>query len=70
MVMVPGAMPATAPAASTVPTLGALVCHVPPAGEELSVVIAPWHIRNEPVMFAGKDCTVTVVLAAQPMGNA
>lgn len=56
-------MPVDAPIVTIV--VGLLV-HVPPAGELVSVVDAPWHIDSVPPIAAGRLLTVAVETVIQP----
>ncbi len=65
---VPGDMPTTTPVdASMVATDVLALFHVPPLIALESVVVAPWHTCDEPVMPAGNEFTVTTVLVKQPV---
>lgn len=55
--------------ASTVPTPGAELLHVPPAGVLPSVRVPPMHADAVPEMDAGSASTVTTAVARQPVDN-
>jgi len=56
----PDATPVTIPDVEpTVACNGSLLVHVPPEGEELSVVVAPTHTVGLPVIAVGDAFTVT-----------
>ena len=64
----PAATPVTTPvAATTVAFDGTLLVHVPPAGDELSVVVLPIQAVADPVMADGEASTVTVRVDAHPV---
>lgn len=62
----PDTTPVDAPAVATLPSPE---LHVPPPVASLSVVVAPGHTLNVPVMAAGTGLTVTVVVVKQPVGR-
>lgn len=67
IVVVPTVIPPTTPVvASTVPIDGLLLLHVPPAGVEVSVVVAPRHAILIPVIADGVGVTVTTATELQP----
>lgn len=47
----------------------ALLVHVPPVGEELSVVVAPAHTADAPDIAAGAATTVMVCDVKHPDGS-
>ena len=53
MVAVPAKTPVTAPVVLTVAVELLLLLHVPPAGDELRVMLAPSHTEEAPVIAAG-----------------
>ena len=70
MVAVPTETPDTIPVDE--PTLAmvlSLLVHIPPEVALFSVVEEPIHTIDEPVMAVGTAFTVTVAIAAQPVGN-
>lgn len=67
MITVPVAMPPTTPLpAPTVPTVGSAELHVPPGDGSVSVMVDPRHTFVGPLIAAGDDETVTVVVVAHP----
>ena len=59
----PAPIPVTIPVVTpTVATAGALVNQKPPPGVLLSVVVAPIHTPNVPVMVLGYGFTVTTIV--------
>lgn len=67
MVVVPTVIPPTTPVvAFTVPIEGLLLLHVPPAGVDVSVVVAPRHAMLIPVIAVGVGVTVTTAIELQP----
>jgi hypothetical protein len=69
IVDVPADSADTIPALVTVPTVVVPLLHVPPAGAEDKVVVAPSHAMAVPVMAEGVRLTVTVLCTLQPVGN-
>lgn len=70
IVVTPLSVPVTTPVVDpTVATVTLPLDHVPPVGEELSVVEVPSHIANVPVMTLGAVFTVTTFVAKQPPAN-
>ena len=66
--VVPALTPVTMPEVEpTVPALGLLLAHVPPAGVQFNVVVRPLQITKEPevVTVPGSAITVTVALTEQ-----
>ena len=61
--------------ALTIPVVGPtlafplLLVHIPPAGVEFNVVVAPPHIFKLPVIVVGLGLTVTGVVIIQPVGK-
>ncbi len=43
--------------------------HVPPVVASESVVVRPTHTRFDPVILAGSEPTVTVLIVKQPVGS-
>jgi hypothetical protein len=67
---VPALTPDTTPVDDpTVATPVLPLTHVPPAGEELSVVVEPVQTEAAPVIAAGCVFTVTVAVEKQPPDN-
>lgn len=70
IVVLPADTPCTVPVvASILPTVGVLLLHVPPVVLLLSVVVAPWHTVNTPVIAAGTGFTVTTDVVTHPVGS-
>jgi hypothetical protein len=67
--VVPADMPVTTPVVAMVPTAVVPDDHVPPVVVVASVVVAPVHTCNVPVMAAGAAETVTVLVEKQPVGS-
>ncbi len=66
---VPAATPLTIPVPVPTEAIDELeLLHTPPVVVELSVVLAPWHIDNVPVIefTVVRLFTVTIVVAMQP----
>ena len=57
----PATIPVTIPVEDPTVALPLLLLHVPPAGVEFSVVVAPTHTVGFPVMVVGFGLTVTMV---------
>lgn len=67
MFALPAATPDTMPDPEpTVATPVLLLVHVPPDGEELSVVLAPVHTEAVPDIAPGVVLTVTEAMAKHP----
>ncbi len=67
MVAVPALTPVTIPVpAPTVAFVIVLLVHVPPAGDEPSVVVLPIQVVNVPVMLPGVAITVTTLVDEHP----
>lgn len=66
---VPAATPFTTPPLVTVATDVLPELHVPPMMLLDKVVVAPVHTEVVPVMAAGDELTVTVVVTLQPVDN-
>jgi hypothetical protein len=66
MVVTPGVRALTIPVLPTVATAVALLLQVPPPVASDSVVVAPAHTAAVPIIAAGVEITVTVVVAVQP----
>ena len=70
IVVVPASMPVTIPVdAFMVPTAVLPLVHVPPVGEQCSAVAEPLHTVIVPVITPGRQFTVTVAYALQPVGK-
>ena len=71
MVVVPAVMPVTLPAASTVPTAGVALTHVPPGVNPVSDMVLPVHTIVGPDIGPadGVELTVTTVEVLQPVGT-
>ena len=67
MFTVPVATPVTTPAELTVAIDELLLVHVPPDGEELSVVFDPTHTLAVPDIEPGRAIIVTVCTAVHPL---
>ena len=66
----PGVRPHTVPLDSpAVAVAGLLLVHVPPVTRSPSVVQAPTHTVDAPVMPLGDGLTHTVVVLVQPAGE-
>jgi len=68
MVAVPDDIPNTAPVeAFTIATEGVPMLHEPPEGVQVSVVLLPIHISNEPVMIpvVALEKSVTLMRSAR-----
>ena len=60
IVVVPADTPVTTPVvATTVPTDGVELAHVPPAGELERLIVEFWHTADRPVIADGVSVTVT-----------
>ena len=57
----PGILPVTIPVVEPILALPLLLVHVPPAGVEFSVLVAPTHTFKVPVIAVGLAFTVTIV---------
>jgi hypothetical protein len=66
MLVVPEFKPVTLPLASTVPTEGDELLHVPPLIPLLSTVLVPGQMLADPVRAGADDDTVNTSLALQP----
>ena len=62
MVAGPEAYPVTSPEPSTVATVGSLLPHVPGVEASASVTVPPWHTMNVPVIGAGNESTLMLVV--------
>jgi len=67
MVDAPAAMPDTIPVEPMVATAVLLLLQVPPASVLARAVVLPTHTLVVPVMVAGRDMMLTVVVIAQPV---
>ena len=68
--MAPRVSPVTIPEeGSTDATAGALLIHVPPGTAFVSGIVNPTQTLPEPLMGAGNELTVTVVVIKQPVPN-
>lgn len=63
IVVFPAATPRTTPLPLTVATVVVLLLHVPPPIELLSVVLAPGHTVNVPVIDGTEGILMTVTVA-------
>jgi hypothetical protein len=70
ILMVPDEMPVMVPSVPAVATDVLLLLHVPPDVVLLSVMLAPVHTADGPVILAGSEFTVTTCVAKHPVGNA
>jgi len=70
MMLVPRATPLTTPVVLPMVAMAVVVLiHVPPATASPSVIVAPTHTADGPVMAAGIVYTATVVLTLQPVAR-
>jgi len=68
MVAVPGPeIPDTSPDAEIVAMDGALLLHVPPVGEQLTLAVLPMQTDVAPVILSGSACTVTMTDVLHPV---
>lgn len=68
MVTRPDVTPETIPLVATMAAIAALLLvQVPPADGSVKVVVAPWHIRVDPIIGPGSGFTVTVADTLQPV---
>jgi hypothetical protein len=64
----PAALPVTKPVAEPMVKIVAAVLQEPPPGEELRVIVAPAQSEEGPVMGAGEELIVIVVVETHPPG--
>ena len=67
MVAIPGVVPLTTPAASTLVTVASLLLHVPPADVQARLMVLPTHTLVVPVIDAGADDTVAITVRLHPV---
>jgi hypothetical protein len=63
---IPADTPVTTPVEDTV-NIEDPVDQVPPAGVDVSVVVAPWQTRTVPIIADGNGSTVTTAVDIQPV---
>jgi len=51
------------------PVIAGELAHVPPGGEEETVVVAPWHTLSVPEIAEGVGLTTAVAVDIQPVPN-
>ena len=69
IIVVPVVTGDTTPDDEIVATPGVLLVHVPPEGEDESVVLPAGHKANDPVMTAGILLTVISAVTRHPVGR-
>ena len=70
MMLVPRATPLTTPVVLPMVAVAVVVLiQVPPATPSLSVIVAPTHTADGPVIAVGIVYTATVVLTLQPVDS-
>lgn len=69
MVVVPAETPVTTPDSEPILAAVLLLSHQPPGTISVSVVLAPVHTVDAPLMGAGAGLTVTIFMVWQPVGS-
>jgi hypothetical protein len=67
MLPIPALTPYNTPGESTIKTVVAIVDHVPPLGEIVSVSYPPTHMLVGPANAEGSGFTVTIMVDQQPV---
>jgi hypothetical protein len=70
MFEVPAAIPLTIPEADPIEAMpGNALVQTPPVDASDNADVSPMHTVPDPVIAAGRGCTVSVAVARQPVGN-